>query len=94
MPPKPGELRIPLHLEGHCIQTAARHALRDRQARLLEEETDPDEGLLEAELELLIAFLESHDFPRLRAARPELGGGQPITVEVHWDDAGRATFSP
>lgn len=46
----------------------------------------------EAELELLVDFLETQDFKQLRADQPDLAGGRPLTVELHRDSKGCAVL--
>ena len=55
-----------LDLSHHCIETAARLALRERTAELLAT-ADPAPSLV-AEIALLQRFLSSHDFAALRSA--------------------------
>lgn len=85
--PHPGsELCIPISLQEHCIQTAARrlHA-RMRDRILTSEQPDPVET--EA-LTLLGEFLERSDFRALRAERPELSGGHPCVVVLRRGPSG------
>ena len=74
---------VVLHLVEHCIQTEALRALKHRQAMLLDDDSEQvDEETTIAELEMLKVFLESQDFPHLRASDPDLAGGRDVEVRV------------
>lgn len=74
---------VVLHLVDHCIQTEALRALKHRQAMLLDDDAEQvDEERTIAELEMLKEFLESQDFPHLRASDPDLAGGRDVWVRV------------
>jgi hypothetical protein len=66
-----------------CIRTAAARAHREL-AQLLLDERASDENL-ERALDILTEFLNTADFPRLRATYPELAGGMPCRVRVYRD---------
>jgi hypothetical protein len=72
---------IDLKLEGFCIETAARRALRDLADRLMagDEQSEND---LSGPIELLHAFLEAGGFGCLRAERPELDGNWDVNVRI------------
>jgi hypothetical protein len=55
------------------------------------DESSPQFGRLAKDLELITAFLESSDFPRIRSDRPELSGGCDLRVELT-GDARRGEF--
>ena len=81
-----------LHLKGHCIETAAKQERMRVESALLElDVSSPQFGRLAKDLELITAFLESSDFPRIRSDRPELSGGCELRVELT-GDAERGEF--
>jgi len=53
---------IVLHLNGHCIETAAKRKYEELVSELLKED-NPEK---EKQLELLVEFLEKADFRELR----------------------------
>lgn len=68
---------VHLRLEGHCIETAARHALREVQTAAAADADALDEvtlAALETQLDLLIDLLQLADFRSLRADFPWLRG--------------------
>jgi len=74
------ELRVTLHLEGHCVETAARKEFKRLMDALFDETGDAPE--LEARIELVRAFLDTADFPALRASDGRLAGTEPATVII------------
>lgn len=75
-----------LHLEGHCIETAAKRERMRIESVLVElEVTSPRFSRLAKDLELITGFLERSDFPRIRSDRPELSGGSDVRVELTGD---------
>jgi hypothetical protein len=75
-------MTVVLSLSHHCIETAARREHRRISGLMLEGQAP--EGA-EADLVLLAEFLGQTDFRRLRAERPELCGGRPVSVELRRD---------
>ena len=72
-----------LHLEGHCIETAAKRERRWVVSALLDvDESSEAFTQLADELDLLTRFLEKGDFRKLRSERPELAGGRDLYVEL------------
>ena len=71
--------RLLLHLQEHCIETAARTEYKRRLAKMLGADTSEEEM---QPFELLNQFLEETNFPKLRGERPELNGSKNITVSV------------
>ena len=80
-----------LHLEKHCIETAAKQERRRVVSALLElDESSEQFRRLADDLELVTDFLENSDFRKLRSQRPELAGGCDVHVELTRDaDRGR-----
>lgn len=74
------ELRVTLHLEGHCVETAARKEFKRLMDALFDETGDAPE--LEARIELVRAFLDTADFPALRASDERLAGDGSVTVII------------
>jgi hypothetical protein len=66
-------MQIPLDLSRHCIETEIRRQYRRTLEAALK--SAPPPAHVEARLELLVAALESLDFPRLRSAHRVLAGG-------------------
>lgn len=78
-----------LLLDGHCIETAARHARARVEAWLLAaREDDPEASCQAAHLELLNEFLTRTDFAALRSSRAELDGSRRIAVELRREPGG------
>jgi hypothetical protein len=72
-----------LHLEGHCIETAAKRERRRVVSELLDlDESSEQFRRLADDLELVTEFLENSDFRKLRSQRPELAGGCDVHVEL------------
>lgn len=72
-----------LHLEAHCIETAAKRERRRVVSALLDvDESTEAFSELADELDLLTGFLESQDFRKLRSERPELAGERDLYVEL------------
>jgi hypothetical protein len=82
-----------LHLENHCIETAAKRERRRVVSELLDlEESSEQFSRLADDLELVTEFLENSDFRKLRSERPELAGGCDVHVELT-RDADRKGFA-
>lgn len=83
---RPGDqTQVLLRLDGHCVETAARHALREHQEIAASEGHALDEAslaTLEARLDLLITFLRVADFRALRAGCPWLRGAPRQQVSL------------
>ncbi len=77
---------ITLHLNGHCIETAARRELK----RLMDAcfDGEGDISPLEESLELLGEFLSTQDFKALRSSDSRLDGTVESTVHLTRDPAG------
>ena len=76
-----------LHLEDHCIETAAKQERRRVVSALLElDESSERFRRLGDDLELVTSFLEKGDFRKMRSDRPELAGGRDIHVELTRDE--------
>ena len=82
---------VVLELTERCVQTAARREHGRLVDRLMR--SDADGGPDEERLELLADFLSATDFPRLRAERPELAGGTPVTFTLWRDEAGELCWA-
>ncbi len=80
------DARVILSLDGHCVETAARHEFKRLMDAIFDETGDTTE--LEARIELVRAFLESADFPTLRASDPRLSGEIKASVELSRDAGG------
>lgn len=79
-----------LDLSAACIQTAARRAHRQLvEACLLDDLADPER---EALVESLGRFLETADFPTLRAEHPELAGGTACRVWLQRSEDGTVSW--
>ena len=83
-------VRVVLDLSFHCVQTAARkeHARLEQLLLAGRPELEAQERLM-----LLGEFLESTDFKKLRAERPELAGGTPVQLEVWRTPSGGVEWS-
>jgi len=75
-----------LDLCGQCIETAARAEYRRLSKILMRSESRLPAS--EQPAELLREFLVATDFRALRAQRPELAGGAPITVRITLESGG------
>ncbi len=65
-----------LHLDGYCVETAAKKKYDEIVRKLLKE----DDEELERQLELLIEFLKKADFGKLRSMG--FDGSKRISVRV------------
>lgn len=81
------DVTVNLHIKSHCIETEARNEFGRLMDRYFS--TDDIEGELDEKIELLRDFLESSDFPRLRASDLRLSGGQESDVMIKRNEDGR-----
>jgi len=79
-------MNIILHIKTHCIETEARNEFK----RLMDSFfTDDDtEGLIEARIEVLRAFIEQSDFARLRSSDSRFSGEVESEVMLKWGESG------
>ena len=68
-------MKILVDISKKCIQGGARRAYENRLTACLKA-SESQLDALEREVEALKTFLETTDFPLLRAAHPALAGGQ------------------
>lgn len=73
------EVILELRLYGHCIATEAKRAYERSLSQYFR---SPGSLELEERIELLRKVLEGVDLPALRAAHPELQGGQGVVVRL------------
>lgn len=73
-----------LRCAGHCVETAARREFE----RLMGDYFDgkEDSGIIEAQIALLSDFLNTADFPALRASDPRLSGEVASVVVITRND--------
>ncbi len=84
------DVTVNLHIKSHCIETEARNEFGRLMDRYFS--TDDIEGELDEKIELLRDFLESSDFPKLRASDLRLSGGQESDVVIKRSEDGRITL--
>ncbi len=83
-------VEVILRCVGHCVETAARREFE----RLMGEYFDGKGKLenIEARIELLSDFLNSADFPALRASDPRLSGEVDSVVIIQRNDDQKYTM--
>ena len=77
-------LSIKLHLKDHCIETAAKKKLQYLTDQYFNAKDDPD--ILLKKIELLKAFIEKSDFPKLRSGDVRLSGTIEVFVRIYLDN--------
>lgn len=77
---------IILHLNGHCIKTAAHREFSRLIDLYMALPADADDKGMAFKIETLRLFLENADFPSLRANDERLTGISEVWVRMRWDD--------
>jgi hypothetical protein len=75
-----GKISIELYLKEQCIETAAKKELRYLTGHYFNREEEQND-LLE-KIELLQAFIEKSDFPKLRSVDERLSGTREVFVRI------------
>ncbi len=82
-------MQIQLHLDGHCIETAAKLAYERMVRRCLKGGLSGAEELIfEKKMKAILFFLKNADFSCLRAAYPDLDGRKKLQVVLSISECG------
>ncbi len=82
---------IKLHLNGHCIETAAKEKLKEVQDELIN--SDISDVRLEEQYQLLLDFIHTADFKKLRASDQRLTGLVSTECELYRDISGKPALT-
>lgn len=79
-----GSVEIILQCVGHCVETAARREFERLMGNYFDEKGNSEN--LETRIELLSNFLNTANFPALRASDPRFSGETPGPVALIKDE--------
>jgi hypothetical protein len=78
-------VRVELHTGDHCIETAAKNEFRRLMDSYFAAPPGRQEQGIEEKLALLRDFLDTSDFPALRASDPRLSGYRESRIRITRD---------
>jgi len=87
-----GPPAVTLRLRGHCVETGAKQQYRLLTGRYFEAGV-AEAAVLEKKIGLLRKFIESADFPGLRASDPRLSGEVESEVVIFLREDGTVGFA-